>query len=660
MMDSIQLLEQMKHLLNQNPSLDENIKHPLGQLLFELQAKTQQPQQVLGLRPIRELMGLKFYVDAYQRSYKWTQHQVVALLQDIDDFKPIQQDDFYCLQPIVVKNRRIDQEEYLELIDGQQRMTTLYIILAYLQHSGCFSLEYQTRKESGIFLKEHLFQLKDCAQQSYVNFIAAHPALDNIDNFHFFNAYQCVQSWFQAKQKHDPNIAHQWLNKLLHQTKVIWYHISPEPSELDDRTQAIQIFQRLNQGKISLTNAELIKALFLHALEQDFSAETLNVKQSEMANQWDLIEHTLQNPDFWGFVCPHDQANVYTRIELLFDLLSEKQVVGTQSHEQKLAKKQEYYTFNSFAQKLQSNKYTVTQLWKLVQQGFYRLSEWFANDEIYHLIGFIVGQKIKTITELWEISIYKECKRQEFQAQLKVIIAEHICKSFNEKYPPKQPLVFENLNYGENSKIIPLLLLMNIDLHRQQQTRFSFKTYYAKDMQWSLEHIHAQNSKDATISNLVHWYNDQLDVLEHISAEHLLQSRKDELKNALSLWYQEQNSLNLDAYIQLQKSYLDAFFEHRKHQLDNLCLLNKNDNSALGNMVFYEKRQKVMYLQNHQKRFIPIATQWVFAKYFNPEAENFMIWSQKDRENYRKLLIKSWEYYQPKLFTQPLVDGEQA
>ena len=53
-----------------------------------------------------------------------------------------------------------------------------------------------------------------------------------------------------------------WKSKLLKNTKVIWYAVRNNENE-DFRKQSIEIFTRLNQGKIPLTDAELLKALFL-------------------------------------------------------------------------------------------------------------------------------------------------------------------------------------------------------------------------------------------------------------------------------------------------------------------------------------------------------------------------------------------------------------
>ena len=88
----------------------------------------------LCLKTVNNICQYSFFVPAYQRGYRWTEQEVSDLLNDIDDFRPreiLNSDEktWYCLQPLVVKKR--PSNDY-ELIDGQQRLTTVYLILFYL------------------------------------------------------------------------------------------------------------------------------------------------------------------------------------------------------------------------------------------------------------------------------------------------------------------------------------------------------------------------------------------------------------------------------------------------------------------------------------------------------------------------------------------------
>ena len=60
-----------------------------------------------------------YWIPKYQRGYRWTEVQVVQLLDDIWDFILSKRSGFYCLQPVVIRPR--SEGEY-EVIDGQQRI----------------------------------------------------------------------------------------------------------------------------------------------------------------------------------------------------------------------------------------------------------------------------------------------------------------------------------------------------------------------------------------------------------------------------------------------------------------------------------------------------------------------------------------------------------
>ena len=82
---------------------------------------------------IKELNGKTFYIPAYQRGFRWSKQQVMELIEDLVNF--VDRDNnqrIYSLQPIVVK--KICDNKY-ELIDGQQRLTAIYILLAFFNAS---------------------------------------------------------------------------------------------------------------------------------------------------------------------------------------------------------------------------------------------------------------------------------------------------------------------------------------------------------------------------------------------------------------------------------------------------------------------------------------------------------------------------------------------
>ena len=328
---------------------------------------------ILKLKKINELQEYNFYIPAYQRGYRWSEKEVVDLLTDISEFKPREvahtdEKTWYCLQPIVVKKR--DDEQY-EVIDGQQRLTTIYLILhflnqRYVEKSKIFSLSYQTRTNSSNFL-ENLS--KDVESD------------ENIDFFYISEAYKTVCNWFNQ-----PNFnINDFESKFKFDSKVIWY----ESNEND----SIAIFTRINIGKIPLTNAELIKALFLNSSNFDKNeVDKIRLKQLEISTEWDNIEHSLQNEEFWYFL---NENRVSTnRIEFIFNIMNDEK-----------DQSDNYSTFRFFNKKFQNKtQQTIENNWSEIKKYFQTFNEWFEERDLYHKIGYLITVNSTTIKELYNKS----------------------------------------------------------------------------------------------------------------------------------------------------------------------------------------------------------------------------------------------------------------
>ena len=266
---------------------------------------------MIELKPIaiKDISEHKFFIRYYQRGYRWTEQQVCQLLDDIDNFTPREIKDttpvektFYCLQPIVLKNLssnaipdRVLEGSWYEVIDGQQRLTTIYLILKYInefwigkQKKPMFSIDYETRENSVQFLSNLKFNEDDLTVAIDKN---------NIDYYHISKAYQAIRDWeLSYREKYKEYFSSEkFLDNFLNYSKIIWYEVEQEEN-------SIKLFERLNLGKIPLTNAELTKALFLSTDSfSELATETQRIKHYEIASLWDDIEHKLNEQDrkFW-------------------------------------------------------------------------------------------------------------------------------------------------------------------------------------------------------------------------------------------------------------------------------------------------------------------------------------------------------------------------
>ena len=252
-------------------------------------------QATLETKNVGELAG-EFFVPDYQRGYRWGHHEVERLLDDVQasNGKP------YLLQPVVVAPRGSGS---WELIDGQQRLTTLFLILRYIQGHALpaaeprYTLQYETRPGT----------------QAYLSELEASEHESNIDFFHIYKAYECIRDWFQ-RQDNPVQAEIDFYTATSKSLKVIWYE-APERME-----NPKELFRRLNVGRIPLTDAELVKALLLSRFRGD---DGRTDRAQQVAAQWDVIERDLRDPELWAFVTKRARSED-THIGLLLDSLADK------------------------------------------------------------------------------------------------------------------------------------------------------------------------------------------------------------------------------------------------------------------------------------------------------------------------------------------------
>ena len=214
----------------------------------------------------------------------------------------------------------------------------------------------------------------------------------NIDFFHMFTAYQTISEWF-IHQKDDVIAADDIYTYLAERVKIIWY-------EVDENDDAIALFTRLNIGKIPLTSAELVKAMFL---SRDNNSEMDREKQEEISLQWDNIEKELHNNSLWYFLTNHSNVKYQTRIDLILDLISSKPADN----------KEKYYTFFYFDNL--NKEENLNEIWKEIQHTFLILKDWYEDHELYHKIGYLVASESKSLQTL--INDSKDITKTAFQSK---------------------------------------------------------------------------------------------------------------------------------------------------------------------------------------------------------------------------------------------------
>ena len=539
---------------------------------------------VLDTKLVGEIKG-EFHVPSYQRGYRWGSTEVTRLLDDV--YQNGKKN--YCLQPIVVRNRG----ETYELVDGQQRLTTLYLIYRYMKNANpffeepTFSITYETRDRSADFL----------------NNIDITKREDNIDFWFMAGAYECIKQWFEKDLQIRVMHIFEYFKE---NVNIIWY-------EVGENEDTISLFTRLNVGKIPLTSAELVKAIFLSQDVNNISRE----RQEEISLQWDNMEKELHNNSLWYFLTNKTNADYQTRIDLVLDLISGKPANN----------REKYYTFFKFDEMRQSK--TLDSIWRNIQQTFLVLKDWHGNHELYHKIGYLIASGTLTLQELFVLS--KDKTKNEFRDSLDGYIRESIKIKGN----------YADLSYEkalDRKKISILLLLFNVESVRRNGEHsqwFPFDKYKFRKggkVTWSLEHIHAQQSEGLRTQEM---WKEWLSL--HIPSVKSISDDSNELIELMSSAVAK-DKLEGQEFSEIQQKVVDLLSvkgnTEYMHSIANMALLSSADNAALNNSTFDVKRNEIIKMDK-AGQYIPFCTRMVFLKYYTPSADSQLhFWGHADRIAY--------------------------
>ena len=579
----------------------------------------------IELYSVSELLEKKFFIPSYQRGYRWTEQQVKDLLDDVDEFDPLKDGNFYCLQPLVVHKQDKDPEEKIldkikkeannlddvksflsdkwNVVDGQQRLTTIYLILCILNKAR-FSLEFEREQliklidgipNNWCFLNDKKDdEIVDAINEKWDDLCKNNEVKDKPDMYYLFLAKSIIYGWWNKKEEKQKEI---FKKKILNYVKFLWYDIG-------DNEDEHKLFENLNSGKIALTNAELIKALFINNVQGDSLTRELN--QSIIADEFDQMERALQKKEMWYFLAGK-QEKPSSCLDLLFNLMLDS------SNESRKYRDKDYRSFFYIKDNLNTKIN-----WDDVKKTFYILQGWYEDSFSYNLIGYLraFGTELKDILSWWNNPENKD--KDTFKNKLRT-------ECFNVVGPNYLDCRFDKNKH----KVRQVLLLFNIATlieKPDEKARFSFESYHNNN--WDVEHISPQNP------DLNH---DQLK--EFLEEEHEIMVN-DEKKNKTIV---EMYPILEKLYKALTNNEEDLINDELKKffaiegdavmSLSNLTLLSDHDNRGIGNNFFFAKRDKIkQYYQ--QGSFIPIGSLNVFSKFYSKNPKQPLFWDEEDASDY--------------------------
>ena len=583
-----------------------------------------------------------FEIPSFQRGYRWRSKQIEDLLDDLYNFaKEENEQRVYYLQPLVVKKgiSSNSQQNIWEVLDGQQRLTTLRLILEALK-------EYVARKHQ----KKSLYDIKYLIR-SDLDFNKPNRNI-NLDNYFISNAKEDINDWLDNKNSIDDGTLDTLATILFggnpsKKIMFIWYEV-----EGNDATEkgSISIFNRLNRGKIKLTPSELIKALLIISAKKVEKGS--GNYQTILSMQWNEIERKFLEDDFFAFL--NGKNNSFdTRTDLLFNniVLSRNEKNEDSDFAYRWFQKQfdesrpEDFLFLWHGQGKEHTKDKSTAGFT-VKEYFDMLLQWYSDIQMYNLIGYLTvfGENIQEISK--KLSEQKEEKiknKKEWKKGDNIRVLKDKVKSTlpNIKGEGKTTVPFPEAleildyqTYEHKGYIHKILLLFNVLTYSRQKLRFPFNDYLKE--KWDIEHVDSQTENPlAQTSDQDNWIQYSKIILEE-------NAKDEEVAKVLKL---VEDYLSKGGNFQeIYKSIINVFQpaqpvpQEKKDSIGNLTLLDAGTNRGYGNALFPFKRKEILK-RERKGDFVPACTRNLFLKYYTVEkgegsSTNNMSWNENDVNSY--------------------------
>jgi len=617
--------------------------------------------------------GRTFTIPYQQRGYRWRVRNLLELLSDLMDFIEHPSSKKYCLQPLAIS----ENGNVCKVWDGQQRLTTLYLLLKALGIDEPYSFVFERDRvaKRAEFIRNPEFQGADAkcidffyigrAYQVFTDCIGGNTEseLTNSEDNTELTLFRSLCDKLSDRESKGKLV--RLLTDRLPDKKLIflWY-VVPE-------SLATEIFRDINSGKISLTNSELIKALLLSENSALPSRESAAAEFAEIENAMldDHLWHMIQSNETKlrsnvaeketdlknGAI---DARNKLLRMDLLFNL-----VAGV-SYDKYL--KDPIASFRYFY----DNRADIAKKWDEVRQKFQIIKAIYNNIESYHYIGFLTycsrnAEDKKTYSNLSEyISLYENSNRNVFIKELR----ERVKKALN-----VSDLKLTDLDFHKDKESIRRVLLLhnivtilknyakqksNAQLHLDQPFEiFPYELLYRQT--WHIEHI------SPVTDNPLNKTKDREEWLASVKCDYadLFYDLSDAKRSRFTEENIESVARKLNAYNECptdkkEETFSELFDKiviiieslsgqdklHDKYCLGNYVLLDETTNTSFHNSLFPTKRriviaasgQEVPILEHEVKPvYLPPCTKAAFMKFYSTYPSlSLTDWNQKDADAY--------------------------
>lgn len=567
--------------------------------------------------------SVTFIIPYLQRAYKWKEKQAKQMLEDFSEFLK-QEKTYYCMQPLAVV--KIGDNKY-ELLDGQQRLTTLLILGRILFESDektsyPYKFEYERdSSESNTLINRYSFitESDEIKKGEY----------GNIDEYYMSKVYGAIKLYFDNpnNKKTDEQKADNYketFKKLLKgegkHILFLWYEVNEEEKHTT--------FAHLNSGKIELTCSELIKAILLSDGNKESLDNNRLPDKSLVAAQYAEMEEAFNDDRLWYMLQTDEPLYNGSRMDLLFNM-----VLNINRKAYEADPKAAFY-------KVYARRADLSRFWKDCRAYFVRIMDLYKNPYTYHYIGYLTYTEGNNKIDDW-VKVYKESGLKGCIEQLKSKVRESISGLGD----------LEKITYSDTSKatLRKIFILHNIQtilIHyetikkanlglRFSYEQFPFELLYSQ--RWDIEHIASQTENPLTkIQDCKDW-------IASVRADYSeIFVQRPDLNNEIDLFEKDSK---IEMFKQIYNEIVSSAEKNspqNKDGLGNLVLLDSHTNRSYHNSLYKRKRKIILAASNidnqnneYQVTYIPRCTLNVFLKTYNTGLDvKLGEWTQDDYDKY--------------------------
>ncbi|MEF2903513.1 MAG: DUF262 domain-containing HNH endonuclease family protein [Dialister invisus] len=352
----------------------------------------------------------KFLIPEYQRPYAWTDDQVLTLFEDLVEYTNNQNESSYFLGCIVSFSNENKEQE---IIDGQQRITTLFLLLRAI-HRKLQKMSDSKEKdnfirqiEPAIWKIDELTSVADYGSvliESKVLEVEYNQILENIlktgevedkSKDRYSLNYKLLIKLLDEYANKEPLNFYRFTNNVLNKTIVL-------PIKADTQETALTIFSTLNDRGLPLSDADIFKAKIYNKLNEE--------NKAKFVEEW---------------------KNITLRSETAAESI------------QKL-----FYYYMFYLRAMDNDKKTTTP----------GLRKYFAEDSFSRLFEDNLVQNLRDILEFWEVVNCREAKESKWTTNFSILSILDILSSYPNEFW-KYPVIIYYLKNKNSEKFEELFLI---------------------------------------------------------------------------------------------------------------------------------------------------------------------------------------------------------